>query len=165
MACILQPECNFLHGFFRWHLPVEMVDMEVRITSMQVTHTFRRERICQVIKCNPWSTRLSPHPTITKKMKTYLELEGKLGPKPQSQSNQFRPSQPNTNTHVRKDSKVTKKRKEINSHNEIQSKGSGQARSQQCNHITTPNKPWGPSEFLKVRSSHQKVCQETTPNH
>ena len=46
-------------------------------------------------------------------MKTYLELEGKLGPKHQSQSNQFRPPQPNTNPQVRKESKVTEKRKRL----------------------------------------------------
>ena len=46
-------------------------------------------------------------------MKTYLELEGKLGPKSQSQSNQFRPPPPNTNPHVRKDSKETEKRKRL----------------------------------------------------
>ena len=113
MACILQPECNILHSFFRCHLLVEMVDMEASITSMQGTHTFRRDRTYQVIKCNPWSTRLCPHPIIIKKMKTYLKLEGKLGPKPQSQSNQFRPPQPNTNPHVRKDSKATEKRKRL----------------------------------------------------
>ena len=113
MACILQPECNFLHGLFRCQLPVEMVDMEARIILMQGTHMVRRDRTCQVIKCNPWSTRLCCHPTIINKMKMYLELEGKLGPKPQSQSNQFRPPQPNTNPHVRKDSKATKKKKRL----------------------------------------------------
>ena len=46
-------------------------------------------------------------------MKTYLELEGKLGPKPQPQSNQFRPPQPNTNPHVRIESKATEKRKRL----------------------------------------------------
>ena len=46
-------------------------------------------------------------------MKTYLELEGKLGPKPQSQSNQFRPSFPVTNPQVRKESKMTEKRKRL----------------------------------------------------
>ena len=74
--------------------------MEVRITSMQGIHMFSRDRTFQIIKCNPWSTRLCPHPTIIKKIKTYLELEGKLGPKTQSQSNQFRPPQPNTNPKV-----------------------------------------------------------------
>ena len=113
MACILQPEYNFLHSFFRCHLPVEMVDMEVRITSMQETRMFRRDRTCQIIKCNPWSTRLKPHPTIIKRMKTYPKLEGKFGPKPQPQSDQFRPAQPDTNPHVRKDSKATEKRKRL----------------------------------------------------
>ena len=113
MACILQPKCNFLHSFFRCHLPVEMVDVEVKITSIQGTHTFRRERTCQLIKCNLFNARLCPHPTIIKKIKTYLELEGKLGPKHQSQSIQFRPPQPNTNPQVRKESKVTEKRKRL----------------------------------------------------
>ena len=109
MACILKPECNFLHGFFRCHLPIKAVDIEVKITFMQGTHVFRRDRTSQLIKCTPWSTRLCPHPTIIKKMRTFLELEGKLGLKPQSPSNQFRPSKPDTNPNARKDSKVTEK--------------------------------------------------------
>ena len=87
--------------------------LEVRTTSMQGTHVFRRDRTCQLIKCNSWSTRLCPHPTIIREMRTYLELEGKLGPKPQSQSKQFRPLFPNTNPQVRKESKVTEKRKRL----------------------------------------------------
>ena len=141
MACIPQPECNVLHGFFRCHLPVEMVNMEVRITSMQGTHTFRRGRTCQVIKCNPGSTRLCPHPTISKKMKTYLELEGKLGPKPQPQSDQFRPPQPDTNPHVRKDPKATKKRKRLIPTKKYKVKVGSQAQLPQCNCATTSNKP------------------------
>ena len=88
MACILQPECNFLHRF-------------------------RRDRTCQLIKCNPWNTRLCPHPTIIKKMRTYLELEGKLGPKPQPQTIQFRPPLPDTNPQERKESKATEKNKRL----------------------------------------------------
>ena len=33
MACLLQPECNFLHRYFRCKLPVEVVDVEVKVTS------------------------------------------------------------------------------------------------------------------------------------
>ena len=44
---------QFPTWIFRCHLPVEMVDVEVRITSMQGTHGFRRDRMCQIIKCNP----------------------------------------------------------------------------------------------------------------
>ena len=89
--CFLKPKCNFLHGFFRCCLPIKAVDIEVKITSMQGTHVFRRDKTSQLIKCTPWSTRLHPHPTIIKKMRTFLELEGKLGLKSQSPSIQFDP--------------------------------------------------------------------------
>ena len=46
-------------------------------------------------------------------MKTYLKPEGKFGSKPQPQSNQFRPPQPDTNPQVRKESKATEKRKRL----------------------------------------------------
>ena len=113
MACILQPECNFLHGYFRCYLPVEVVGIEVKITSMQGTHIFRRDRTTQLIKCTPWSSRLCPHPTIIKKMRTFLEIKGNLGPIPQSASNQYRPPQPDTNPNVRKATKSTEKRKRV----------------------------------------------------
>ena len=35
MACLCQPKCNFLHGFLRCNLPVEVVDVEVKIMSMR----------------------------------------------------------------------------------------------------------------------------------
>ena len=112
MACLLQPECNFLHRFFRCKLPVEVVDVGVKITSMLGTHIFRRDRITQLIKCIPWSMRLHPHPTIIKKMKTFLEVENKMGPIPVPASvNQFRPPLPETNPNVRKnDTKEKRKR-------------------------------------------------------
>ena len=109
MACLLQPECNFLHGFFRCRLLVEMVDVEVKITSMQGMHIFRRDRATQLIKCTLWSTRLCPHPTIIKKMKTFLEVEGKMGPIPQPTSSQYRPPQPDTNPKVRKNNTMEKR--------------------------------------------------------
>ena len=116
MACLLQPECNFLHSFFRCKLLVEVVDVEVKITSMQGTHIFRRDKTTQLIKCTPWSTRLCPHPTIIKKMKTFLEVEGKMGPIPASQ---FRPPLPDSNPNIRK---TMPQRKEREQH----PRGSGQ---------------------------------------
>ena len=98
--------------YFRCCLPVEVVNVEVKITSMQGTHIFRRDRTVQLIKCTPWSSRLYPHPTIIKKMTTFLEVEGKLGPIPQS-NNQYRPAQPDTNLNVRKPTKTTEKRKRV----------------------------------------------------
>ena len=110
MVCLLQPECNFLHGFFRCKLPVEVVDIEVKVTSMQGMHIFRRDRTTQLIKCTPWSTKLCLHPTIVKKMKTFLEVENKMGPIIPAPVNQFRPPLPETNPNVRK-SDTTEKMK------------------------------------------------------
>ena len=91
MACLLQPECNFLHGYFRCRFPVEVVDVEVKITSMQGMHIFQGDRTTQLIKCTLWSTRLHPHPTIVKKMRTFLEVEGKMGAILQPASSQYMP--------------------------------------------------------------------------
>ena len=111
MVCLIQPECNFLHGFFRCRLLVEVTDREVKITSMQGMHIFRRDRMTQLIECTLWSMRLHLHPTIIKKMKTFLEVEHKMGPIPVLvPGNQFRPPLPETNPNVRKND-VTRKRK------------------------------------------------------
>ena len=110
MACLLQPECNFLHGFLRCKLPVEVVDIEVKVTSMQGTHIFRRDRTTQLIRCIPWTTKLCPHPTIVKKMKTFLEVENKMGPIIPAPVSQFRPPLHETNPNFRKGD-TTEKRK------------------------------------------------------
>ena len=82
---------------------------------MQGIHMFRRNRMCQIIKCNLWSTRLYPHPTFIKKMRTYLELEGELGPKSkiQPQQSQSRPIHPNTNPLARREAKAADKRRKL----------------------------------------------------
>ena len=51
-----------------------------------------------------------PHPTIIKKMKTFLEMEGKMGPIPIPASQFSPPTQPETNPNLRKDN-ATEKRK------------------------------------------------------
>ena len=74
MGCILMPECNFSHGYFRCLSPVETVDMEVKIKTMK--GMFWRDHTTQVISCKPWSPKQHPYPLLAKKMKTYLELKG-----------------------------------------------------------------------------------------
>ena len=64
-------------------------------------------------KCTPWSMRLCPHPTIVKKMRTFLEVEGKMGPIPQPTSSQYRPPQPDTNPNVRKDKAMEKRKRAV----------------------------------------------------
>ena len=66
MACQLQPECNFLHGYFKCKLPMEVVDVEVKITSMQGTHLYKRDRTTQVTKCLTWTNNIQSHPHYSK---------------------------------------------------------------------------------------------------
>ena len=111
MACLLQPECNFLHGFFRCKLPVEVVDMEVKVMSMQGMHISKRDRTTQLIRYMPWTTKLCPHPNIVKKMKTFLEVENKMGPIIPAMVSQFRPPLPETNPNIRKGDSTEKRKR------------------------------------------------------
>ena len=110
MACLLQPEYSFLHRFFGCKHPMEVVDMEVKVTLMQGTHIFKRDRTTQLTKCIPWTTKIHPHPNIIKKMKTFLEVENKMGPSiPMPTPNsQFRPPLPETNPNICRPDKVEK---------------------------------------------------------
>ena len=58
----------------------------------------------------PWTTKLHLHPNIIKKMKTFLEIENKMGPIIPALVSQFRPPLPETNPNIRK-SDSTEKRK------------------------------------------------------
>ena len=80
------------------------------------TH-FRRNRTTQLIKCTPWSMRLCPHPTIIKKMRTFLEMENKMGPIIPAPANQFRPPLPETNPNIRKND--SRKEKESHTQEEV----------------------------------------------
>ena len=102
MACLLQPECNFLYGYFRYKLPVEVVDMEVKVTSMQGTDIFRRDQMTQLVRCILWTPNLCLHLNMIKRMKTFLEVENKMGPIIPAPTSQFRPPLPETNPNVRK---------------------------------------------------------------
>ena len=73
-------------------------------------HIFQRDRIMQLIKCTPWSTRLCPHPTIIKRMKTFLEAEGKMGQIFQPTS-QYRTPQLNTSPKIIKDNAEEKRKR------------------------------------------------------
>ena len=73
-------------------------------------HIFRRDRTTQLIKCIPWTTKLCRHPTIVKKMKTFLEVENKMGPIIPAPVSHSRPPLPETNPNIRKGD-TTEKRK------------------------------------------------------
>ena len=66
----------------------------------------------QLIGCIPWTIKLCPHQNIVKKMKTYLEVENKMGPIIPELASQFRLPLPDTNPNVRKND-VAEKQKTV----------------------------------------------------
>ena len=90
-----------------------LVDVEVKITSMQETHIFGWDRTTQLIKYTLWSSRPWPQPNNNQENENILEVKGKLGPIPQSSSKQYRPPQPDTSPNIRKVNKTAEKRKRV----------------------------------------------------
>ena len=78
---------------------------------MQGMHIFRRDRMTQLIRCTPWSIRLHLHPTIIKKIRTFLEVENKMGPIIPAPASQCRPPLPETNPYVRKNDMAEKRKR------------------------------------------------------
>ena len=88
MACILMPQCSFVHRYFRCLLSEETVDVEVKVKTMKGIHVFRRDCTTQIISCKPWSPRLHPNPSLMRRMQMYLGLKGQGANQPCSSSNQ-----------------------------------------------------------------------------
>ena len=42
MACALDPQCNFLYGYFTHNLPEDTIDMDVTVCTLKGIHTFRK---------------------------------------------------------------------------------------------------------------------------
>ena len=61
----------------------------------------------------PMEYKTLPHPTIIKKMKTFLGVEGKMGLISQPTNNQYRSPQLDTNLKVRKDNTVEKRKRAL----------------------------------------------------
>ena len=94
MACVLTPQCNFLYGYFQCQLPEDTIEVEVTVQTTKGIHTFKRDHSTQLISCRPWTSRYQPYPSLTKKMKTYLELKDQVADPPHASPTY--PGRPNT---------------------------------------------------------------------
>ena len=79
---------------------------------MQGTHIFRRDQTTQLVRYILWTPNLYLHPNMTKQMKTFLEMENKMGPIIPALANQYRLPLSEMNPNVRR-SDATKKRKRV----------------------------------------------------
>ena len=72
MACNLEANCNFLHGFFSCTLPEDTIDVDITLHNLKGIHTFRKDRNTQVIKCSPWTSKIKSFQSLQHKMVLYL---------------------------------------------------------------------------------------------
>ena len=82
MACVFTPQCNFLYGYFWCQLLEDTIDLEVTVRTMKGIHSFRRDHSTQIISCKPWTPNHCPYSSLTKKMRTYLELKDQAADSP-----------------------------------------------------------------------------------
>ena len=73
MVCDLEPQCNFLYGFFTCNLPEDTIDVEVTVHTLKGIHNFRRDCNTQASMCSPWGMQVRPFRSLRKKMKEYIE--------------------------------------------------------------------------------------------
>ena len=78
MACVLTPQCNFLYRYFQCQLLEDTIDLEVTAWTMKGINTFKRGHSTQLISCRLSTFRCCCYPSLTKKMKTYLELKDQV---------------------------------------------------------------------------------------
>ena len=78
------------------------MDVDVKVTSMQGTHIFRRDQMTQLVGCMLWTPNLCLHLNMIKKMKTFLEVENNMGPIIPAPANQYRPPLPEMNPMLEK---------------------------------------------------------------
>ena len=78
--------------------------------SMQGMHIFRKDRMTQLVRCMPWKPNLCLHPNMVKKMRTFLEVENKMGPIISALANKYRLPLPEMNPNVRKGNATEKRR-------------------------------------------------------
>ena len=93
-------------------------------------------------------------------MRTFLELEGKLGLKSQSPSIQLRPSQPDTNPNARKGGKVTEKGMRIAPTKRFRAKIAAKPRSNEVTVQPPMTVSKGPTDL-----KNQTPSQEGTPEN
>ena len=87
-------------------------------------------------------------------MKTFLEVEGKMGPIPQPASSQYRPPQPDTNPNVRKDEAAEKRKRVV------------PTKKFRANTVSKPSEPIAcpPMTISKAPTNIKPQAQEGTDN-
>ena len=97
-------------------------------------------------------------------MRIFLEVKGKLGPIPQSLSNQYRPPQPDTNPNFRKATKTTEKRKRVAPTKRFKANTATKPNSNGATAQPPTTISKAPND-LKIRHLHKKKLQKVDSHH
>ena len=73
MACSLNPQCNFLYGFFKCNPLEDTMGVEVTLRTLKRIHNFRRDHATQSSMCSPWGSLVKPFPLLLRKMEAYMD--------------------------------------------------------------------------------------------
>ena len=73
MACDVKPACDFVFGFLRCTLPMDTIDVELTVRTVQGIHTFRKDHTSESATCSPWSRWMKPFSSLQKKIEAFEE--------------------------------------------------------------------------------------------
>ena len=108
MACNLEPQCNFLYGYFTCNLPEGTIDMDVTVCTLKGIHTFTKDHNTQMSTCSLWGTPVRPFPSLRRKMKDYTEeCQAFINPFAVNREN---PNRPNPSPFAKKPKTIPTKR-------------------------------------------------------
>ena len=96
MACDLKPACNFFFGFLWCTIPMDTIDVELPVQTVQGIHTFRTDHTTESSTCIPCIKWMKPFPSLWKKIEAFEEKKKDGTKKPIKKSTPSRRSRNNT---------------------------------------------------------------------
>ena len=98
MVCKLSANCDLIFGILSCYPLDNIIDVDLRVCTLQGIHMCKKDRSTQVIKFSPWGTEVEPFPSLQKKMLEFLRCR-KISATLANRSFQSRPKATATRKH------------------------------------------------------------------
>ena len=72
MACELAMQCDLVLRFLRCALPEDTINVDIKVCTLKVIHTFKKNYKSQTSKCSPWGAEVQSYPALRKRMKEFM---------------------------------------------------------------------------------------------
>ena len=73
MAREINPGCGFFFGFMYTNLPIDIVDMELTLRTVQRIYIYHKDHTTETTIFTLWSKSVTPFPSSRKKIKAFKE--------------------------------------------------------------------------------------------